>query len=413
MNNSRESTIGMALMCDPDGVILGVLHNVMGIAETDVVGKPFPLIVTRSDFHKALAFIVELKSKRMAFDWELDLSVNGDVVLAHCAGLVFQANVLIMVAQARFAVHHFFEEMMRISNDHANLSRSAVKERFQIGSGQPQDRIGSYDQLSQMNNELVTLHRDLAKKAERDHHIASVLQRALLPSQMPVLPQGYEIAAKYLPAMDEAEICGDFYDLFDLGRGKIGIVIGDIVGKGLKAAVRVAAVIHTLRSYAFQDDRPSKVMALTHDALFRDRVAEREMLTAFFSVLDTRVGRLTYTSAGHEPPLLRHSDGSIEYLTTGGPMLTGIEQIDYREGCVDLQAGDVVVMLTDGITEARKSGRFELFGADGVARSLSSHAGASTEEIATGLLEDASSFAEGFLNDDIAVVVIKKLGDVT
>jgi serine phosphatase RsbU (regulator of sigma subunit) len=248
----------------------------------------------------------------------------------------------------------------------------------------------------------------LALAAERSLHIANVLQHALLPSRMPELPDGYEIAARYHPASDEAEVCGDLYDLIVLGGGKIGIVIGDIVGKGLNAAARVAAVKYSIRSYAFLDDRPSSVMTLSNDALFRDLAADNDLLTAFFAVLDTRAGVLRYANAGHEPPLVKHLDGSVEYLTAGGPMFTGIGSPQYNEGSIDIHAGGVLVMLTDGITEARKAGQWEMFGPEGVERSLARTAGASAQQIASGLLADALSFAERSLRDDVAIVVIKK-----
>jgi serine phosphatase RsbU (regulator of sigma subunit) len=252
----------------------------------------------------------------------------------------------------------------------------------------------------------------LAHAAERDRNIAFVLQHTLLPTRMPQLPEGYEIAAKYQPALDESEVCGDFYDLMGLGEDKIGIVIGDIVGKGLKAAARVAAVKYSIRSYAFLDERPSSVLKLSGKALFRGAVADNDLLTAFYAVLDTHAGILSYSNAGHEPPLVKHADGSVEYLTAGGPMYTGIGSPQYDDGSIKIHAGGVFVMLTDGITEARKPGDCEVFGTEGVERSLARTAGASAQQIASGLLADALSFAEGSMRDDVAIVVIRKLDAV-
>jgi len=247
-----------------------------------------------------------------------------------------------------------------------------------------------------------------AKVAERDHHIAQVLQKTLMPPQRPMQPEGYEIASRYQPVLSEAEVCGDFYDLIDLGDGKIGIVIGDVVGKGLQAAARVAAVKHTIRSYAYVDDRPSSVLTCVNSAMYRDIVSENDMLTVFLAVLDTRNGTLTYTNAGHEPPVIGHADGSVDYLNVGGPMFTGLGEQVYPEGSAILRAGDVLVMVTDGITEARKVGDWELFGAEGIARCLSENEGASADQFTTSLLEAAVAYADGALRDDAAIVVVKR-----
>jgi PAS domain S-box-containing protein len=275
------------------------------------------------------------------------------------------------------------------------------------------------DVVSMQNREMIVVAvRDitdrirteevLAREAKRDQHIAKVLQQTLLPSRMPKQPAGYEIATIYQPALTEAEVCGDFYDLFDLGDGKMGVLIGDITGKGVQAASRVAAVRYTVRSYAFTDESPSSVMTLVNKALFRDIMTESDMFTAFFAVLDTRNGTFTYTKAGHEPPLLKHLDGTIEYLITGGPMLTGMGEFTYQEGKLDLRDGDILVLYTDGVTDARKANSPVIFGADGILQSLSGFADTSAEEIASSILKESLLFVGGSLRDDAAIVVIKK-----
>jgi len=249
----------------------------------------------------------------------------------------------------------------------------------------------------------------LAQAAERDHHIAEVFQRTVMPTHLPELPPNYEIATKYQPASMEADVCGDFYDIFDCGEGAIGISFGDIVGKGLLAAMRVTAAKNMIRSYAFLNDRPSNVMSLVNDALCRDIAMENDMLMAFFAILDTCNDNILYSNAGHEPGILRHHNGFIELLNLGGPMFCGMGKQTYLEGCVHLQAGDVFVMVTDGITEASIDKRSDQFGTEGVIRCLSTNAGAPAEQIAEAILEDATKTANGLLRDDASILVIKKL----
>jgi len=247
---------------------------------------------------------------------------------------------------------------------------------------------------------------ELKRLAERDHNIADVLQQIVMPPAMPTLPENYEIVAKYQPASHEADVCGDFCDIFDLGEGRIGISVGDIVGKGLLAAIRVTAAKNMIRNYAYLYDRPSKVMSLVNDALCRDIAMENDMLTAFFAILDTQDATLTYSNAGHEPPIL-WNDGENRPLKSGGPMFCGIRNQVYIEGFVSLQTGDTFVAVTDGITEASVDKRSEQFGVEGIIHCLVSNAESTSERIATVILENAKEFAKGDLSDDATVVVIK------
>jgi len=251
----------------------------------------------------------------------------------------------------------------------------------------------------------------LAHIAERDRHISEIFQQTAMPRCIPTLPECYEIATKYQPALQEADVCGDFYDIFELDDGNIGITIGDIIGKGLPAALRITAARNMIRSYAFLYDSPAKVMALVNDALCKDIAMESDMLTAFYAVLDTRNHTLTYSNAGHEPPLMRYSNGNIEPLELCGPMFYGMRKQIYSEVHIDFQENDVLVMVTDGISEASIDRSSDLFGAEGIIRCLSTNATSSTEQIATAILEDATYFANGILHDDASIVVIKKISD--
>ncbi len=249
----------------------------------------------------------------------------------------------------------------------------------------------------------------LARMASRDRHIAEVFQRTVLPIHMLNQPAGYEIATKYQPASCEADVCGDFYDIFELAKGILGISFGDIVGKGLLAAVRVTAAKNMIRSYAFLYDSPSKVMSLVNDALCRDIAMENDMLTAFFAILNTHNNTLLYSNSGHEPPMIRRSDGAIEYLRLGGPMFCGMGKQTYLEGCLSLNEGDVFVAATDGITEASINKRSEEFGAEGILRCLSANTNAPAQQISEAILQDAINFANGTLLDDSSILVVKKV----
>lgn len=252
----------------------------------------------------------------------------------------------------------------------------------------------------------------LKKSAERDKHIADVLQQTVMPPNIAKERNGFQLAARYRPALLEAEVCGDFCDIFDLGNNRVGVVIGDVVGKGLLGAVRVAAARNAIRCYAYLDNSPSCVMSLVNEALSKDISIENDMLTAFFAVLDTTRGILTYCNAGHEPPLHRKADGNVSALTVGGPMFIGMGTQVYREDSVRLGVDDIVVMFTDGITEARNTASRLEFGPSGVTQCLAEVHDIRPEEIAEKVLDAASDYVDGVLRDDAAIIVIKQAKEV-
>lgn len=256
-------------------------------------------------------------------------------------------------------------------------------------------------------SEQVALEKDRQKLYEREHHIAEMLQQVLIPSQVTHDKQGVRIAARYAPALKEADVGGDFYDVFDISEGRLGIVIGDVAGKGLLAAKRVAGAKHAIRSYAYVENSPATVMKLANNALCRDEAEGTSLLTAFFAVLDSASRKITYANGGHEPPIVLSADGNIVEMDVTGLALGVIENTEYEESCSVLGSGDIVVMMTDGITEARR--KSVLLGKESVMHYLCTSEHPTPDGIATGLLELATSFAGGHLQDDAAIVVVRTL----
>lgn len=241
---------------------------------------------------------------------------------------------------------------------------------------------------------------------EREHHIAEMLQQAVVPPHAHYNVKGLSIAVKYRPALREAEIGGDFYDVFELGEDKVGILIGDVAGKGLAAAMRVAAVRYSVRSNAYLDPSPAKALELANRALCRDQGNSAGMLTAFFAVLNVPTGILTYANGGHEPPVLCDMNGDCVELANSGGALGVSECFTYEESECRLLSEETVVMLTDGITEARRA-HSQIFSKRRVCEFITQNYKLSPDGIAFGLLEAARTHAGGELQDDVAIVVFR------
>ncbi len=253
--------------------------------------------------------------------------------------------------------------------------------------------------------ERVEQERRREEFHQREHRIADTLQRALIPSQVCQIP-GYEVAVEYQPVLHEAEVGGDFYDVFDMGNGRFGVLIGDVAGKGLAAAMRVSAARYAIRSYARLDCRPSRVLALANDALSCDDADDGgKMLTAFFAVVDTEARTLACAGGGHEPPVVCRADGSIEELPSNGIPLGIIGGFEYSESVLRLQPGDTMVMVTDGIVEARRNG--VIWGKPAVVGYLARASADPPQALASGLVAAARAHAGGGLQDDAAVVVLR------
>lgn len=263
---------------------------------------------------------------------------------------------------------------------------------------------------------VTSVFRDVSERAalekkqddllKREQRIASMLQQALIPPEVDYNIAGCRVAVKYQPALMEAEIGGDFYDVFEISAGKIGILIGDVAGKGLPAAIRVAAVRYAIRSYAYLDPGPGKVMTFANEALSKDSSNGHGMLTAFFAVLDVEAKTVTYANGGHEPPIVLSADGKIYEPDLLGRALGVLGGYDYSEATLELKPGDAFILFTDGITEARPDAT-TLFGREGLVKYLSENPGASLNEIPDGLLEAAKSHAGGSLQDDAAIVAFE------
>ena len=248
---------------------------------------------------------------------------------------------------------------------------------------------------------------DAARVQEREHAIAQQLQAALQPP-LPDHVLGLTVGSFTRPALDEASVGGDFYDLFPLDKELYALVIGDVSGKGLAAAQQLALIRNSLRTTLYLSRAPAKAA----DALNRI-VTSHELLvgfvTAFVGVYDAGTGQITYCSCGHEPGLIRRAGGELEELETTGPPLGVAENADYRESSVTLSSGDTLLLYTDGISEAGPSRR-ELLGTGGLMGLLAAlPRGLEAQAEAEALVAGVSAYTDGVFRDDVAVLLARRL----
>ena len=192
---------------------------------------------------------------------------------------------------------------------------------------------------------------DRARRYESERSIAETLQRSVLPVALPSVA-GVQIAARYLPGTQGVDIGGDWFDAVELRDGRLGLVVGDVVGKGVHAAANMGQLRNALRAIAVERLKPPSALARL-DRLASDGL-EATFATVVYAVFDAKAGVLRHSSAGHPPPVVAFPDGRVELLEGGRglPLGTGLGA-KYRQSVVELPAGSILVLYTDGLVERR------------------------------------------------------------
>jgi phosphoserine phosphatase RsbU/P len=253
--------------------------------------------------------------------------------------------------------------------------------------------------------EAQRLARELKQQLHQEQAVARALAETFL-SQTLQLP-GFQVASRYEPASEVVRVGGDYFDFIELGRGRVGMVIGDVCGKGTPAAAFTAKARYMLRAYAVEDPAPARVLSRLNHVLYENMGEECTFLTMVYGVLDLRSASFTYANAGHPPPTLFHAEtGAAQELDSTGTLLGVVPGLEFEQDTAYLSPHSVLALFTDGITEARTSN--QMFGNEGVWNVIRQYASRDAGEIAEAIFDAASNYAGGHLNDDVALVVIRR-----
>ena len=241
---------------------------------------------------------------------------------------------------------------------------------------------------------------DRAIHFEIERTIAETLQRSVLPVTLPRV-EGVQIAARYLPGTAELDVGGDWFDAINLADGRLGLVVGDVVGKGVQAAATMAQLRNGLRAFSLDRMKPSSTMARLN------RLAEEVVETAFATLVyavvdpDARVARVT--SAGHPPPLVLYADGRAEFIEKGRGLPLGAgADTRYSQAVVELPVGTTIILYTDGLVERR--GRTIDQGLDALRQAALEGPG-EPEELVDHILDRVVGESER--GDDIALLAVR------
>lgn len=276
--------------------------------------------------------------------------------------------------------HHFNPEEIRVLNGIANQAAVAI-ERSRLDE-----------------------QAELKKRLDYELGLARQIQTSFLPAAPPRLP-GYDIAAAWHAAR---LVGGDFYDMIPLPHQRLGLVIADVSDKGLAAALFMVLTRTIIRTMAIGKPTPREAIERANDVIIAD--AQSDMfVTAFYGVLETTDGTITYVNAGHNPPLLyRHADRTVSPVKEHGIALGIVPNVEEPQVRIGLACGDVLVMYTDGVTDALDKDEEE-FGASRLTEAVQDHAEKSAQEITDEILRAVQEFTAGTPQfDDLTLLVVKR-----
>src|ERR687898_2165652 len=288
-----------------------------------------------------------------------------------------------------YAMYHDISELKRAEEEVRQLNKD-LERRVAERTEQLKSAMAKQQEEAQQRERI-----------EQELRVARLIQHTLLPKSLPEL-EGHQMAVYYQPAR---EVGGDFYDFLRLPDGRLGLIVGDVSGKGVPAAI-VMAITRTMLRAAYHLGSPGEMLKQVNDNLFPD-IPPNMFVTCLAALLDSRTGRLQYANAGHDLPYVRHSAGVSELRATGMP-LGLMPDMSYEEKEITLQPGESILLYSDGLVEAHSPQR-EMFGFPRMQR----HVGAHPEGAALidSLLAELEQFTgeEWEQEDDITLLTLQRL----
>jgi anti-sigma regulatory factor (Ser/Thr protein kinase) len=256
-------------------------------------------------------------------------------------------------------------------------------------------------QLLEFAGQRMALAVDRARLHDETRHIAETLQRRLLPDRLPQIP-GIELAARYLPGGPGAEVGGDWYDALFHGDGRVGLVMGDVVGRGIDAASLMGQLRTAFRAYAIEEPSPARVLRRLNGVF--SQFGPDQMATLVLLLFDPESSSVCVCSAGHPPPLIVAPDGSASFIEHERELPLGVlPYASFSERVVPFEPGSVALLYTDGLVEHRDDIRTGLAALKHAAEGHAHDAEALCDRVLATLLPD------GAADDDAALLAIRNV----
>lgn len=331
---------------------------------------------------------------RHAAEREVAEIINGADASILCAPLRAKQRTVGVIALANTADAPYFTTDLKLLNTIALQTAAAIENSFL--TAEMVDAVRNREQLAALQKELDT---------------ARTIQHSLIPNTFPPFPERreFDLYAKMIAAQ---AVGGDFYDFFLLDERRLGMVIGDVSGKGIPAALFMAMTVTRIRTIASEGGGADHCLTEVNRVLVREK-ASNMFATCFYGILDLVSGRLEYCRAGHNPPYLARTDGTVETLDAAGGLPLGMfRKVNYSTATARMAAGDTILLFTDGITEAMNP-RLEQYGEERLIELLGARTAAlGAEALVKAVTQSATAFAEGAqASDDMTALGVRLSAD--
>jgi phosphoserine phosphatase RsbU/P len=331
-------------------------------------------------------------SSRLSFPWDW---VAFLIFLLLTSVVIASLTVAIIMPLYRIPISSYFSQLW-------SAGRLVVVVVLVVGTirhlhEQTQERLeGKNLELQRVVEIENTRSQEQAQQLSK----AREIQEGLLPKKIPQV-KGLEVAGTWQPA---SVVGGDYFDVLKFSDSKIGVCIGDVVGKGMSAALLMANLQASFRAFAAEEVSPGALLGKLNEVVCNN-IASDKFVTFWYCTIDATEGRLTYASAGHWPPILFHKSGEGVSLREGGTPLGIFPGWKYEEGGFPLAFGDRLVLYTDGLTEAMNSDGQE-FGEGRLLELCSSKMTLSASELLAAIRKEVVTFCNGNFQDDFTLVVV-------
>ncbi len=262
----------------------------------------------------------------------------------------------------------------------------------------------AYDELKDAQAQLIEKER-----LERELQVAADIQLSILPDVLPDFDD-FGFGARILPAR---QVGGDFYDVFVLKDGRIGVLIGDVADKGVPSALFMARSHALIMAEADIGLTAGDALRLVNSHITRLQKST-QFVTVLYGILDLKTREFSFARAGHEPPLLMHLDGSVDRIPHSSGMALGLwDDITLDERTIELLPGDTLLLYTDGMTDCRNP-KGEAFGLERIKKTLSGFANFNAQQVCDNLLETLIKYQDGSKqDDDVTLVAVSAASEVS